>query len=325
MLHAIGRIVDKNNWQSTLGYRIYDSRADEFIDASENSIVNAMQNGTYIKNLKLLDGCVEEDDTISHMNIVGHFTNDFIIIGIDDGICVCINSAGCKRYFTIEQLTNGNTARAFRFSNAKINRENMSVLISKPYDRDVKAKRIRTNAAIDRTNLKLDSVGSERFRILPNGAIDIWDNTIETLKIPNSCTRIISNTFNGCNRLRSVYIPDSVIIIGTSAFEYCERLVEVRMGSNVKRIGNNSFMHTGIKEMVLPNGLEHIGNKAFNNCVDLEYLVIPDTVMFIGHNALYNLRSLKKLAIPSELYYHCGDIGLEKTVGTREKFEVQLI
>ena len=38
----------------------------------------------------------------------------------------------------------------------------------------------------------------------------------------------------------------------------------------------------------IPDGVTHIGDKAFKDCTNLSRIVIPDSVTSIGKNAFYN-------------------------------------
>lgn len=57
----------------------------------------------------------------------------------------------------------------------------------------------------------------------------------------------------------------------------------------------------GFKVVVLPNGLESIGAKAFYQCADIVEVVIPDSVFDIGEEAFCGCLSLKKVDIPPGL------------------------
>ena len=57
---------------------------------------------------------------------------------------------------------------------------------------------------------------------------------------------MFSNTFNGCTNLTSI------------TFERNEA-----GSSDVRNIGNNAFENSGLKEIVIPNGVKSIGRNAF--------------------------------------------------------------
>ena len=66
-------------------------------------------------------------------------------------------------------------------------------------------------------------------------------NSLKTLTIGSSITRIGSSAFHGCSNLTSVEIPNSVTSIGSSAFYGCDRLHSVTIGAGVLYIGRYAF------------------------------------------------------------------------------------
>jgi hypothetical protein len=54
-----------------------------------------------------------------------------------------------------------------------------------------------------------------------------------------------------------------------------------------------------IVSVILPDGLNNIGNYAFYNCIELESINIPNSVTSIGEWAFIGNKSLKNIIIPS--------------------------
>jgi len=91
-------------------------------------------------------------------------------------------------------------------------------------------------------------------------------------------------------------IPEGVTEIADSAFwvgplsegraaTFLEKLTALVLPSTLKRIGDSAFSNCGdIGELVLPEGLEYIGNCAFFD-VKIKRAVIPSTVKEIGSSA----------------------------------------
>jgi len=71
---------------------------------------------------------------------------------------------------------------------------------------------------------------------------------------------------------------------------------------SVKAIGDGAFKGLkGNKEIVLPKGLEHIGDEAFANYVSLTPLSLPSTVKTIGTSAFAECRMAPELVIPGKV------------------------
>ena len=71
-------------------------------------------------------------------------------------------------------------------------------------------------------------------------------------------------------------------------------------GFPVAEIGADSFRYnTGLREVTLQEGLERIGDGAFNNCDHLESISLPDSLTGIGENAFSQCSSLKSIRFPS--------------------------
>ncbi|MCH1419420.1 MAG: leucine-rich repeat domain-containing protein [Akkermansiaceae bacterium] len=103
------------------------------------------------------------------------------------------------------------------------------------------------------------------------------------------------------SNLSSVKIPEGVETIGDHAF-YWSRLLAVDFPTSLKRIGANAFglgsLGFGGEAVVLPDGLEEIGEQAFLAC-DFQRMIIPDSVTTIGDKAFANCMQMKFLKIGS--------------------------
>ena len=101
----------------------------------------------------------------------------------------------------------------------------------------------------------------EGTRLIADGAF--WDcESLTSITIPNSVTRIGSNAFPGCSGLTSITIPNSVTGIGHRAFYGCD----------------------GLTFITIPNSVTSIGEEAFWDCYKLKSITVPIHTT-IGHNA----------------------------------------
>lgn len=92
-----------------------------------------------------------------------------------------------------------------------------------------------------------------------------------------------------------------VTAIGGSAFAKLKNVNKVTVPKNVKVIGNSSFMHSEITEIVLPEGLETIEDRAFYYSRTLARVNIPSSVTKIGGGAFQGCGDLEGITIPDGL------------------------
>jgi len=112
----------------------------------------------------------------------------------------------------------------------------------------------------------------------------------ETYKV----TAISDWAFSRCSGLKSVTIPFSVESIGNGIFKNCnvEKLVV-----HSKDIGEKWFVNSPIKELVIGNEVETIGEKSFQCCNGLTSIVVPNNVVSIGGWAFESCKGLISIEI----------------------------
>lgn len=70
--------------------------------------------------------------------------------------------------------------------------------------------------------------------------------------------------------------------------------------STLRYIGSNAFSGFGIKNIVLPDGLEEIGKKAFYQRANISEVSFPNTMQFIGESA-FSETGLTQVSLPSTI------------------------
>ena len=191
--------------------------------------------------------------------------------------------------------------------------------------------------------------------------------TETTYTIPSSVTSIGDDAFDGCSGLSEVNIPNSVTSIGNSAFYYCSDLTEVTIPNSVTIIGNDAFTgvkkivnHSNVTagspwgadevvndpdfilsedgktlikyngeggDVVIPDGVEAIGEGAFQNCSTITSLGIPNSVETIGKLAFDDCSGLTSVSINSDADFSNAGLyftqnGIRYHVLNKDKVEV---
>ena len=91
-----------------------------------------------------------------------------------------------------------------------------------------------------------------------------------------------------------VVIPDSVREIGSSSF------VDLR-GVERMLMEDEEYDAPEMETLVIPEGVEKIGDYAFAYCTNLRSVTIPDSVRSIGDRAFEGCESLKEVRLPAGL------------------------
>ena len=142
--------------------------------------------------------------------------------------------------------------------------------------------------------------------IIPDGVKTIRNAAfsccnLSDVTIPEGVTAIGDYAFSDSWNLKSIQMPESVTDIGISAFAF-SGLKSIVIPSGVTELKNNVFYWCGeLTEAELHDGLESIGDHAFDDCRKLKSLDLPGTVTSIGEYAFYGCGSLTSINLPSRL------------------------
>ena len=154
--------------------------------------------------------------------------------------------------------------------------------------------------------LPVSSIASEAFR---------WRSTLATVNIPDSIKSIGNRVFTDCPSMKTinVYISDMnnwLNLSGKNYFNYTIHLMNVNgeeikniiIPEGVQSIGDYAFRNcSSINNVSLPSSLESIANYAFNNCTNLEEIVFPESLKTIGDYSFEKCKSIKSVLIPNEV------------------------
>ena len=140
---------------------------------------------------------------------------------------------------------------------------------------------------------------------------------LTSITIPNSVTSIGAGAFYGCSGLTSVIIPNSVTSIGEYAFFYCSGLKKVIVKDIAAWCGikfdgsvSNPLCYarhiysdedTEITNLIIPNSVTNIENRAFEGCSGLTSVTIPNSVTSIENRAFEGCSGLTSVTIPNSV------------------------
>ena len=88
---------------------------------------------------------------------------------------------------------------------------------------------------------------------------------------------------------------------GAHAIPLPSTLSEIVLEEGIESIGDFVFCDCRIKNIVLPNSVNSLGNGSFKDCSDLENITIPNNVTNIGESAFSGCSSFKKITIPNKV------------------------
>ena len=161
-------------------------------------------------------------------------------------------------------------------------------------------------------------------------------NSLTSLTLPSSLQSIGGGAFTGCNSLSSLTLPSSLQSIGNCAFEKCGSLSSLTLPSSLQSIGGGAFTGcTSLRsvicnkfykvidqmllsadgtqviaywgensEVTIPEGVQSIGDCAFEYCNSLTSLTLPSSLQSIGDWAFWGCKSLSTLYIPAGTEAH---------------------
>lgn len=141
-------------------------------------------------------------------------------------------------------------------------------------------------------------------------------------------TKIDSTAFEYSSKLVSVEIPASVTEIEFAAFNFTSaKSIRFAPGSKLKKIGGWGFNVYQGEEIVLPEGLEELGNAAFQASA-LKAIDLPASIKFLGAGVFNYSESLTDVTVhwsdPKEfdpyVFNECPITNLYVPKGTKQKY-----
>ncbi len=145
-------------------------------------------------------------------------------------------------------------------------------------------------------------------------------NSITSVNLPTTVTRLGINAFNECYNLNDINL-ENVKVYGMEALRFND-LIEITLGNNITEMGSGVFAHnnklttvnwgtgltrieegtfygcTKLVNVVIPEGVNYVGLRAFQGCASLESINFPTSIRTLDGGVLDNCDSLVRIVIP---------------------------
>lgn len=131
-----------------------------------------------------------------------------------------------------------------------------------------------------------------RYRIDENNPYLFQDEDSIYEVLSDGTYRLIMYMYPGRGK---VHILDKTSEIGEKAFYGCKNVVDIEFPKSLRKIGKDSFAWSGLKEIVIPEGVVSVEELAFYYCCDLKSVQIHSAVEYVAKDAFLNNTKLKKI------------------------------
>ena len=112
--------------------------------------------------------------------------------------------------------------------------------------------------------------GTEDFLVSGNVLVAYRGNAGQVV-VPEGVRVIAGEVFADHQEIETVTLPESAVVIGEAAFSNCNHLKNVYFGNQVKQIKDRAFFGCSLSSVELPEVVEEVGTKAFDETVQVEY------------------------------------------------------
>lgn len=137
------------------------------------------------------------------------------------------------------------------------------------------------------------------------------NKNITKLDAPQSTKTVGEYAFYNCPSLAQVQLPGAVTL-ESSSFWHAVKLQSINFPSSLRTIGPYSFCGSGLKEAIIPEGVDSIGGAAFQRCDSLLKASTPSTATKMGDVMFFECAVLGEINvaegvtyIPDNMAYGC--------------------
>ena len=164
-----------------------------------------------------------------------------------------------------------------------------------------------------------ENTSSPYYTTNPTGGL-VFPESVEYNDTIFSVTSIMNHAFDGCSGLSTVTIPTSITYFGYRAFYDCTGLYAVYYAGDIAGWCEITFYNSEgnplgkarnlyinnelLTNLVIPDGVEEIGDYAFYSATCLTSLTIPSSVTSIGDDVFCNCYNLQTITVDSGNAYY---------------------
>lgn len=130
-------------------------------------------------------------------------------------------------------------------------------------------------------------------------AICAGAESLKSVQIPDSVTRIWTSAFEGCTSLSNIKLPSRLQAIDPYAFDRCSSLKSITIPNTVTR-GIRAFRNAGLETATLQPGMKMVPGSLFAES-SLKNISIPDSVTVIPVSAFEDCKALKEITLPASI------------------------
>lgn len=127
-----------------------------------------------------------------------------------------------------------------------------------------------------------------------SGAVTIPE-TVTSNDFTYTVNTVVSKGFQNCNSITSVVLPPTMTKLNTYAFSGCSVLRSINFPSGITSIPKECFYKCGFTQVTLPNTITTLGSFAFGYCEKLTKVVMSENVTNIPNGCFLCCRNLSSI------------------------------
>ncbi len=148
--------------------------------------------------------------------------------------------------------------------------------------------------------------------------------TLKELTI-TSDYQIPKHGLRDCRSIEKVTILGDVETIEEYAFTNCTNLKEVVLPDSLLEIKEKAFINTGLEKLTIPDEVKELKDGSFANCPNLTTVTFGINLQKINSSAFQNCPSLNKFEIPKQNDYIEYDDGKLYLIEGKDEVEVEIL